>query len=66
MDNIDVDLYEGDINFQSDDDKVTRALIFYLKAKAFSEVIFSAGIITVIAILFIGIVKVGSSISSLF
>lgn len=46
MERIDVDVYDGDVSFESEDDQVTRALIFYLRAKGVAEVVTAVGIIT--------------------
>ncbi len=39
MNRVDVDLYDGDIQTYSDDERVTKALVFYLRAKGIGAII---------------------------
>lgn len=43
MNRVDVNMYDGGVEFESDDYEVTRALTFYLKAKGVAEVATSLG-----------------------
>ena len=39
MNRVDVDLYDGEMQTYSDDERVTKALVFYLRAKGIGAVL---------------------------
>ena len=48
MSKVNVDMYNEEIDFESEDERVTNALIFYLRAKGVAEVITTVGWLVII------------------
>jgi hypothetical protein len=66
LDKIDVDIYNGEVDFQSEDDRVTDALVFYLKAKGVREVVVTVGCILCMLVAAAGCFKVTQMIIAMF